>query len=342
MAFFTMDSHCYECDATRLKDEGHLLLTRLLSVAKSRQMNLKHWGQVCVLLLAFLLLKAEGRAETFRIMTFNVESYLDAPTETRRVKSPDSRAKVVESILAGQPDVLALQEMGTTNALMELRASLKAKGLDLPFWEHVNGSDTNIHVAVLSRFEFTNRKAHTNGAYLLSGRRFRVNRGFSEVEVQVNPRYRFTLLVCHLKSRMISPLADENEMREEEARLLAEIVRARMQDNPQLNLAVVGDFNDGKDSKTVRTLLGRGKMGLFDTRPAEKGTLPSTGEGARSACWTYFYGKSDEYSRIDYILISAGMKREWLPDQSYIVNLPDWGLASDHRPVVCSFETDER
>ena len=38
------------------------------------------------------------------------------------------------------PDVLALEEMGTTNALLELRASLKADGLDFPFWEHISGA----------------------------------------------------------------------------------------------------------------------------------------------------------------------------------------------------------
>lgn len=307
-------------------------------------MNVKPWGHVyyALILLVLLLSAGEGDGEVFRLMTFNVENYLDAPTETRHVKRLESRAKVVESILAARPDVLALQEMGTTNALMKLRASLKEKGLDFPFWEHVNGEDTNIHVAVLSRFDFVNRQAHTNGAYLLSGRRFRVNRGFSELEIQVNPHYRFTLLVCHLKSRMASPWADENEMRVEEAKLLSDIVRTRIRANPQLNLAVVGDFNDSKDSKSVRTVIGRGKTGLFDTRPAEKGTLPATGGGMRSASWTYFYDKTDEYSRIDYILISAGMKREWLPEQSFIVNLPDWGEASDHRPVVCSFEAMDR
>ena len=37
-------------------------------------------------------------AETFRIATYNVENYLDAPAQRRHVKSAESRAKVVESI----------------------------------------------------------------------------------------------------------------------------------------------------------------------------------------------------------------------------------------------------
>src|SRR5208282_1258171 len=84
-------------------------------------------------------------AQTFRVAAYNVETYLDQPTESRpEVKSEAAKAKVRESILAMKPDVLALEEMGTTNALLELRASLKAGGLDFPFLEHVEGFDTNI------------------------------------------------------------------------------------------------------------------------------------------------------------------------------------------------------
>src|SRR5450631_4371198 len=92
-------------------------------------------------------------AETFRVATYNVENYLDQPTETRHVvKSAEAKAKIRESIEAMNPDVIALEEMGTTNALLELCASLKSEGCDFPFWEHVSGADTNIHVAVLSKF----------------------------------------------------------------------------------------------------------------------------------------------------------------------------------------------
>ena len=117
-------------------------------------------------------------AGTLRIATYNVENYLDQTTESRsRVKSAEARAKVRDSIRALNPDVLALEEMGGTSALLELRASLKAEGTDYPFWELVGGADTNIHVAVLSRLPIVARHPHTNEVYLLDGRRFRVSRG---------------------------------------------------------------------------------------------------------------------------------------------------------------------
>src|SRR3954464_14956609 len=102
--------------------------------------------------LALLLISLTSlHAETFRVAAYNVENYLDQPTETRRfVKSAEAKAKIRESIRAMKPDVIAFEEMGSTNALLELRASLKDEGLDFPYWEHVSGFDTNIHVAVLS------------------------------------------------------------------------------------------------------------------------------------------------------------------------------------------------
>src|SRR5262245_21613545 len=148
-----------------------------------------------ITLTAAALLPCVGtHAETFRIATYNVENYLDAPTETRRVKSAESRAKVVESIVATKPDVLAVQEIGTASALEELRGSLKTNGLDFPFSERVTGFDTNIHVALLSRFPFTALRPHTNDVFLLDGRRFRVSRGFAEAEIQVGSNYSFTLI----------------------------------------------------------------------------------------------------------------------------------------------------
>jgi len=77
-------------------------------------------------------------ADTFRIAAYNVENYLDQPTESRKfTKAADAKAKVRESIKAMNPDVISFEEMGSTNALLELRASLKADGLDFPYWEHI-------------------------------------------------------------------------------------------------------------------------------------------------------------------------------------------------------------
>jgi len=293
-----------------------------------------------MILSALLLCALVGSAETFRVATYNVENYLDEATEARFAKSAEAKAKVRESILALKPDVIALQEMGTTNALLELRDSLKAKGLDCPYWEHVTGFDTNIHVAILSRFPFAARRSHTNDNYLLSGRRFRVGRGFAEVDIQVNSNYSFTLITAHLKSKRPIAQADEAEMRLEEAKLLREKVDTRLAANPNANVVVLGDFNDTKDSASTKAVLGRGKQKLVDTRPAEQNgdNVPST-----NPAWDpRFYGKEDTYSRIDFLLLSPAMAREWIPNETYVLALANWGVGSDHRPLVATFEAADR
>jgi len=282
-------------------------------------------------------------AETFRVATYNVENYLDQPTESRpHVKSPAAKAKICESIRALNPDVLALEEMGGTNALLELRALLKTNGLDYPEWELVSGLDTNIHVAVLSKLRIAARHPHTNETYLLDGRRFRVSRGFAEVEIRVNTNFAFTLIAAHLKSRRPVPEADEAEQRLEEARILRGLIDARLTNNPDANLVVLGDFNDVKDSDAVKAIIGRGRFKLNDTRPAERNGDRSASADSRfeprNVTWTEYYGKEDTYSRVDYILLSPAMARIWLPNETYVLTLPDWGIASDHRPIVAAFK----
>src|SRR5882672_3717684 len=123
-------------------------------------------GVFGVFLVALISSSPLPAAEVFRVATYNLENYLDAPVGTRPAKSPEGRAKIRESLRALKADVVALQEIGGTNILLELRASLKAEGLDYPFWEHVNGWDTNIQIAVLSRFPITARRPHTNDSFL--------------------------------------------------------------------------------------------------------------------------------------------------------------------------------
>lgn len=299
-----------------------------------------------VWLVALLPPAILSAAEVFRVATYNLENYLDAPLGTRPAKSPEGRAKIRESLRAINADVVALQEIAGTNVLMELRASLKLEGLDYPFWELVQGGDTNIQVAVLSRLPITTRRPHTNDSFLLFGRRFRVSRGFAEVDIKVNGRYSFTLITTHLKSRRPVPEADEAELREQEAVLLREKIDARLAANPNANVIVLGDLNDNQDSKSTRAVIGRGKQALIDTRPSERNgdsqPNPNPRYESRRVTWTHHYGKEDTFGRIDYILLSRGMAREWNKEESYVLAIPNWGVASDHRPIVATFEATDK
>ena len=256
-------------------------------------------------------------ADSFRVATYNVENYLDQPTESRpHVKSPEARAKICESIRTLNPDVLALEEMGGTNALLELRDSLKAGGLDYPYWELVCGMDTNIHVAVLSKLPIVACHPHTNDVYCSTGAASASAVVSPKWKSRLNTNFTFTLIAAHLKSRRPVPEADESAQRLEEAKILRGIIDARLTNNPNAKLVVLGDFNDVKDSDAVKAIIGRGRFKLNDTRPAERNGDKPANEYSRfdprNVTWTEYYGKEDTYSRVDYILLSPAMARDWV------------------------------
>lgn len=296
------------------------------------------------LLVMFLGLAVSSSGESLPVVlaTYNVENFHIRPYGSRPVKSVDSRARVAEILMAIHPDVVSLQEMGEEAALDSLQSALKEGGLNLPYREHLGGFDTNIFVALLSRFPIVSRHPHTNDSFVLDGRRFHSSRSTIEVELEVAPDQRLTVLTTHLKSKRPVPIADESELREQEARLLRQHVDDLLRDNPNTPLVVCGDFNDTPDSRPIRLLVGTGRHALTDTRPAELGSQkPDTGEDSkhsRRVTWTHFYSQDDTYSRIDYMLISRALKHSWQPQKSCVFAHPAWGEASDHRPVVCAFE----
>src|SRR6185295_11333079 len=133
---------------------------------------------------------------------------------------------------------------------------------------------------------------------------------------------------------------------EQEALILREYIDAVLAARPNANLVVLGDFNDTRDTKAIRALIGRGRSALIDTRPAERNgdSLPNPNPRwePRHVTWTHHYGKEDTYSRLDYILISHGLAREWDRENTFVLTLANWGQASDHRPIVAGFFAEDR
>lgn len=285
-------------------------------------------------------------AETFRVATYNLCNYGDEKLGNRPLKTDASKAMLRQSIKLLQADVLAVQEVVNSRSFTELQQSLKTAGTEYPYSELLFGWDTNVHVGVLSKFPITSCRRHTNDTYLLTGKRRHVERGFLEIDVKVSEKYRFTALVAHLKSRREIVDGDQAEMRLQEAQLLREKVNALLETNPRANIVVLGDLNDVKDSAPIRAILGRYKNALKDSRPAEPNGDDTPAQNSRwdppSITWTHFYGKEDTYSRIDYILLSPGMEREWIKEQTRVLAMPNWGLASDHRPIVAAFRSEDQ
>jgi endonuclease/exonuclease/phosphatase family metal-dependent hydrolase len=313
----------------------------------TRRPGVSGFANLRVLVLAVLLQVGAARGEAvFRVASYNLENYLTEARGSRPAKPEAARQRICEAVRRIQPDVLAVQEIGGAEALVELQGRLKAAQIDLPHLEIVGGFDTNIQVALLSRFPITARRSHPEEALLVRGRRYRTTRGILDVDITLPSTYRFTLLGVHLKSRRETGGISQQDLREQEARVVRRLVDQHLRSRPEANLIVVGDFNDDPASLTLRTVVGRGGTALLDTRPAEReGDLPGGTRSTvptRTIAWTHFYAREDLYSRLDYVLISPGMSREWRPASTWVLTFANWGEASDHRPIVATFAASDR
>ena len=152
--------------------------------------------------------------------------------------------------------------------------------------------------------------------------------------------YRFVLINAHLKSRRAIPGADQAEMRRQEALILRNKIDQALSRVRGRNVIVVGDLNDTPDTPVVQIVQGKGPDRLVDIRPFEPNGDHYSLEGNKSPrriYWTHYFSKDDSYTRADYLMCSKPMARELKREECYILAFPDWGEASDHRPIVATF-----
>ncbi len=288
---------------------------------------------------------ASDSKPAYTIASYNVENYLIRPTERRSDKPLAGQKKIQEVLLKARPDIVALQEMGSRDALESLRQALKDQGLVYNYWDHTTGYDPDIHLALLSRYPITGKTPHSRLSYRLDNKSLQVSRGFLEAVISVNDDYQLTVMVAHLKSKRPVSVADQSEMRLMEALELRRIVDARLEADPAKNIVVLGDMNDTKDSRPVRALISQGRFRMKDVRPAERNgdNLPNPNPRyePRNVTWTHYYGKEDSYSRIDYILVSPGLENELKDGSAWIPMVPNWGQGSDHRLIIAGFYAED-
>jgi endonuclease/exonuclease/phosphatase family metal-dependent hydrolase len=292
-----------------------------------------------LLLAIFLLLALVARALT--VATYNVENYLVTDRMADGVfrqayPKPESEKAALRRAIAGfAPDVLALQEMGKPSFLAELQADLKAEGHDFPHAIVLEAADEARHVAFLSKVPFKELRRHTNVPVRFLGQADVVKRGVLEVTI-ATAHGDLTLFVVHLKSRRTERKDDPEGVaqRSAEAEAVRNLVLSRFPDPSKALFAVLGDWNDTRNSKPVRTLAKRGYTIVGEILRAYD---------SRGETWTHAYRRQDSYSRIDYILVSPALK-EFVDGKgnARIYDGPGAREASDHRAVFAAFNLDPR
>ncbi len=269
-------------------------------------------------------------AVTLRLATYNVRNYnsidrrIDGEFKPHWPKPEEEKTALRKVILAVHPDILALEEMGGDAELAELAHDLAAEGLEYKYTALEPGPDPDRHCALLSRVPLAGVHLHESIPFKYNGQEDAVKRGLLEVDLVTNGQP-WALYIVHLKSRLTETADDPQSAaeREAEARAVRDLIRKEQPLADNVRVAVVGDFNDSRDSPTLKRFTDLDGKPLLKIAPS----ADSHGE-----TWTSAYGRADEYDRSDYILLSPAL----VPLQrgrGGIADIPASLIASDHRLV---------
>jgi endonuclease/exonuclease/phosphatase family metal-dependent hydrolase len=276
----------------------------------------------------------ELNGPTLRFINYNVENWLtmDRYVDQKLLKGspkPESEKQAVIEILSRHtPDVIGLCEIGTAADLAEIQERLKAKGLDLPHSHHTGGADPTRHLGLLSRFPITSTAKPERLQFQLEGTTFAMGRGILDASLAAHGKnYRF--IGVHLKSKRDSDLGDQEAIRQNEARLLREHVNSILSADPQARIAVYGDFNDTRATRSVRTITGSYNDPTYLT------AIPA--KDSKQHAWTHHWAPHDIYSRIDFTMVNRALRSDVDFPAAKIIDDEGWEKASDHRPILAIF-----
>ncbi|MEX1116567.1 MAG: endonuclease/exonuclease/phosphatase family protein [Akkermansiaceae bacterium] len=269
-----------------------------------------------------------------RFITHNVENWLtmDRYVDRKNLKGapkPEKEKQATISMLVRHtPDVIGLCEIGEASDLAEIQEGLKLAGLDLPHLHYTGGSDPTRHLGILSRFPITSTAKPAVSEYQLDGKTFAINRGILDATIQAHGKsYRF--LGAHFKSKRETEQGDQEAMRTNEARLMRRHLDTILHQDADARVIVYGDFNDTRATSAIKALTGRYNDPTYLT------AIPA--KDSRGHAWTHHWAPHDIYSRIDFVMVTRGMKPDVDFQSAKIIDDPDWSDGSDHRPILAIF-----
>ncbi len=259
------------------------------------------------------------------VAVYNVENWLTMDRGSSPAPKPDEEKEAAVNVIADvAPDIIGVVEMGSKEEFADLQARLKAKGLEYVDSEYVQAADSERHVTLLSKFPIVERQSKTAVTFDIGGIARPMSRGILDVTIQINPDYQLRVLGVHFKSKRDVPEYDQATMRAREALYLKNYANRIIEKNPDVNLLLLGDFNDTRNEYPIKELLGG--SGVYSLT-----ALPLADENGD--VWTHFWSYADLYSRIDYLMANKNLLPEILEAKSGINRSDDFAKGSDHRAI---------
>ncbi len=265
-------------------------------------------------------------AGKFKLGTYNIENLFDGSNtvldpKTNPAKSDEDKKLLAKSMRSLNADVLGLVEVESLATLRHFRDGYLAD-MGYQYIALVEGNDMRgIDVAIMSRYPITHIKSHRTTTFGVPGKPApeRLSRDLLQATIKPGKGYSFTFFMTHLKARPGDAPSDAK--RHAEAQFIRRVLRDFEEEHPNANYAMAGDFNDRPNSETIRYFTeGRDRdPKLFDA-------LSELGPNA------YSYHPIKYRGRIDYIFLSEGIRKEYVPGSAAIQNTPEAVEASDHLP----------
>ena len=269
-------------------------------------------------------------SSTVRFVTYNVRNWLtmertEGGDRAAAPKPEKERAAVTQALLAAKPDILGVAEIGNEEDVKDLQKHLSDAGWPMPNAHLNRGIDPTRSLVILSKYPIGKTVPRDDLSYRLQGEEFKMQRGILDASIET-PRGTFRFLGVHLKSKREIQEGNEEEMRRNEAHLLRRELDEILAEDPQARLVVYGDFNDTRNSPSIRAIQGSGRDANALT------TLPL--KDSRGEYWTHHWDFQDVYSRIDYVMLSPALKDSVDRKNSKILDTQEVTKASDHRPLL--------
>ncbi len=312
---------------------------------------------------------------SFSVMTWNVENLFRAGTKygpKTESEYQNKLSRLSDAILRLDPDVLALQEIGSVQACSDLIARLGG------LYPHVRLSarpdGRGIRVGFLSKLPIEQSEDITvfpaEGLTSVPGiddmgavtTITRLSRGALRIRVRPRPDLPVDCITAHFKSKLLtypqrpkvssfSPLNERERARVAGFALLkrtAEAVALRIhctmliEGNTDTSLIVLGDLNDGPDAATTQILYGPGgsEIGTTGFNQADKGDDTRLFNLAPAIDATRQYSRiyRGRKELIDHILVSENL----LPGKPRTVPIVDSHIdIGDQLPSVTDNPNEE-
>jgi endonuclease/exonuclease/phosphatase family metal-dependent hydrolase len=224
----------------------------------------------------------------------------------------DDTAKRItaQAIKLADADVLALEEVESLPVLDRFNSRYLGASPAKTYRNRVliDGNDPRaIDVAVIARtgFDITAIRTHRDRRRIGAPGVKVFSRDCLEVDVAVPaqgaPPKRFTLFVNHLKS-MMGGREETADRRLEQSEAVLEIVTDRFGPGLDADFAIVGDLNDHVGA------YGSGRANPLAPLLDHPQLVNAVAELEGANGWTHYFDDRDEYTQLDYLLVS---RRLW-------------------------------